>query len=201
MIIHLLAEGHLEEAVARRLLDFCGHSMGKIYGRQGCVYIRNKAAAFHHYATETQGVLVLTDFRDTRKDCVVDALKEYIWNKIPNPPKSFLCRFAKNELESWLLADREGMAEFLGVALSKLPHLPEEEPFPKKTLATLASGSRKGKIREGIAPPPGHSAAVAPGYMTLMREFIAEYWNIKNSMNHAPSLERCVRRLRELSEG
>jgi len=199
MIIHLLAEGHLEVPVASKLLAFCDHLMGNVYGRKGCDYIRNKAAAFYHYATDTQGVLVLTDFRDTRKVCVVDALKEYFLDKVPNPPKSFLCRFAKNELESWLLADREGMAKFLGVALSKMPRLPEEEPFPKKTLVTLASGSKKREIREGIAPPPSHNAAVAPGYLRLMHKFIAKHWDIENSMNHAPSLERCLCRLRELS--
>ena len=198
MIINLIAEGDLEVDVAGRLLDFCGHSMGNVYGRKGCDYIRNKAAVFHHYATDTQGVLVLTDFRDAKADCVVNALKEYIWDKIPNPPKSFLCRFAKNELESWLLADREGMAKFLDVALSKMPRCPEEETLPKKTLAALASGSKKRAIREGISPPPGHGGIVAPGYMTLMRGFVAKYWNIQASMNLAPSLERCVRRLRGL---
>jgi hypothetical protein len=32
-----------------------------------------------------------------------------------------------------------------------------------------------------------------------MREFIADYWDIEAAARRAPSLERCVRRLRELT--
>jgi hypothetical protein len=199
MIIHLVAEGPMEEAVAARLLPFCGHTPGTVYGQRGCDYIRQKAVAFRHLATECSGVLVLTDFRDAKAACIVDALQEYIWNRLHNPPGTFLCRFAVNELESWLLADRGGLAKFLGITTSRMPLQPESEALPKITLVNLARTSRKRKICEGIAPPPGHYAAVGPDYTHLMREFIANLWNIEAAMRHAPSLERCVRRLRGLS--
>lgn len=191
----------MEEAVAERLLSFCGHRLGTVYGKQGCKFVRDNAAKFRHWATETSGLLVLTDFRDAGETCVIDALQQYIWHKLPKPPRSFLCRFAVNELESWLLADYEGMAKFLGIATAKMPRHPEKEAQPKKILVNLARSSRKRGIREGIAPPVGHQAAVGPDYMFLMREFIAEFWNIEAAMCCAPSLERCVRRLRELSQG
>ena len=191
----------MEEAVAERLLPFCGHELGTVYGRRGCEYIRQKAVTFRHLATEFSGVLVLTDFRDAEAICVAAALQEYILNRLPNPPGTFLCRFAVNELESWLLADRQGLAKFLGIALAKMPLRPESEAFPKITLVNLARDSRKRKICEGIAPPSGHRSAVGPDYMYLMREFISGLWNIETAMRHAPSLERCVRRLRELPKG
>jgi len=200
MIIHLVAEGPMEEAVAERLLPFCGHTPGTVYGKQGCAYIREKAARFHHLATEHSGVLVLTDFRDAKAICVAAALQEYVWNRLPNPLGSFLCCFAVNELESWLLADRKGLANFLGIAVSKMPLQPEKENLPKRTLVNLARSSRRNRISEGIAPPPGHRSAVGPEYVPLMYEFIANFWNIEAAMRCAPSLERCVRRLRELSQ-
>jgi hypothetical protein len=49
-----------------------------------------------------------------------------------------MCRFAVNELESWLLADREGLANFLGIAVSRMPICPEREEFPKKTLVNIS---------------------------------------------------------------
>ena len=179
MIMHLLAEGHMEEAVAARLFSFCGHELGRVYGRRGFMYIREKAAQFSHLATQDSGVLVLTDFRDTGAMCFTAALQQYIWRSLPDPPGTFLCRFAVNELESWLLADRAGLAKFLGIAAAKMPHQPERDNFPKKTLAALARGSRKNIIRDGIAPPLGHGGAVGPGYMPLMREFVTEFWNIE----------------------
>ena len=35
MIIHLVAEGYMEEAVASRLIPFCGHELGAVYGKKG----------------------------------------------------------------------------------------------------------------------------------------------------------------------
>ena len=188
----------MEEAVAARVLPFCGHELGVVYGRRGCHYIKQKATAFHHHATEQTGVLVLTDFRDAGADCVPNALQEYIFNKLPNPPKTFLCRFSVNELESWLLADREGMAKFFGISVSRIPLQPEKELFPKRVLVNLARTSKNKGIREGIAPPPGHRADVGPAYLSRMREFVAIHWNIEVASHNAPSLERCIRRLREI---
>ena len=199
MNINLIAEGYMEEAVAARLIPFCGHELGIVYGRRGYLYVRTKAAVFHHLATEHTGVLVLTDFRDAGVVCVPAALQEYILDKLPDPPKTFLCRFAVNELESWLLADRKGLAEFLSIKISRMPLQPESEAFPKKLLINLARSSRKKSIREGFVPMSGHHAIVGPNYMNLMREFISGYWDIETAMDYAPSLERCVRRLRELN--
>ena len=201
MIIHLVAEGYMEAIVAARLLPFCGHELGVVYGQRGCAYIRQKAVAFRHLATEITGVLVLTDFRDAEAICAAAALQEYVLNRLLNPPETFLCRFAVNELESWLLADREGLAKFFGISASRMPLHPEKEAFPKRTLVSLARTSREKRIREGIAPPPGHKASVGPDYMLLMHEFITNFWDIETAMRCAPSLERCVCRLQELSQG
>ena len=198
MNFSLIAEGFMEEAVAARLLPFCGHELGNIYGMRGCDYIRQKASVFHTLATEQTGVLVLTDFRDSGASCVPDALQEYVSNKIPDPPKTFLFRFAVNELESWLLADNEGIAKYFGISVSRIPQEPEKEAHPKRVLVDLARSSRKKRIREGVAPLPGHHANIGPEYIDLLREFITMHWNIETAICNAPSLERCVRRLREL---
>jgi len=198
MTINILAEGYMEEAIAARLLPFCGHQLGIVYGMRGCTYVKEKAAAFRWLATESTGVLILTDFRDTGSDCIPNALYNYIYSKLPNPPANFLCRFIVNELESWLLADRGGIAKYIDIAISHLPTHPELEPFPKEFLVNLARRSRKKSIREGIAPPQGHRAVVGPEYTSLMRRFIHNYWDINTAINNAPSLERCVRRLQDI---
>jgi hypothetical protein len=192
----------MEEAVGDRLIVFSGHALGTAYNsRRGCDYIRTRAAKFHPLATDVAGVLVLTDFRDAKTLCPPSALQAYLWDKVPHPAPSFLCRFAVNELESWLMADRQGLAEFLHVSLNRMPREPEQETFPKRTLVNIARRSKKSSIKEGMAPPSGHNASVGPEYTTLLREFIVRYWNIEAAMTHAPSLARCVRRLRELRAG
>ena len=200
MIMHLVAEGYVEEVVASCLLPFCGHQLGTVNGKKGCEYVRRKAVMFRHLATHGDGVLVLTDFRDSKENCVPAALNEYVLRRMPSPPDAFLCRFAVNEIESWLLADREGLAKYIGIAVSRIPLQPEHELFPKRVLVNLARHSKKRLIREGIAPPDGHQADVGPEYISLLSRFTKEFWNIEAAMNCAQSLERCVRRLRMLEK-
>jgi hypothetical protein len=198
MIMHLLLEGYLEESVARRLLAASGHRPGIVYGRKGCGYIRTKAARFRSLAAGNSGVLVLTDFRDAEAPCVRAALDKYLGDMAPNPPRSFLCRFAVAELESWLLADRPGLAGFLGVAAARMPEQPDLEPFPKKTLVNVARASRKADIRSAIVPSSGRKAVTAPGYTRALSGFVDQAWNIDRAVRRSPSLERCLRRLGEL---
>jgi hypothetical protein len=202
MIMHLVPEGYLEALVGARLIGFCRHTLGTIYNSgRGCGYIRTHAAKFYRLATDVSGVLVLTDFRDAAAPCLPSALQAYLWNAIPSPVPSFLVRFAVNELESWLMADRQGLADFLSVSVGRIPREPELEEFPKRTLVNIARRSRKTRIRNGIAPPPGHAAAVGPAYNSLLHEFIVRHWNIAEAITCAPSLERCVGRLSQLSAG
>lgn len=198
MLLHLILEGHLEEPVAEKLLTHCGHEKGAVYGLQGCGYIQAKAAKFHHLATEYEGVLVLTDFMDARAPCPPHALREYIFKHIDTMPKTFLCRFAVAALESWLMADRQGFADFLRIPIAKVPLEPDTLEAPKRHLIALARKSRKTSVRNGIVPEQSHGGAVAPDYVATMRGFVRDHWNVTTAAEHSPSLARCVRRLQHL---
>ena len=198
MIFYLLAEGQTEEYVASKLVPFCGHELSTVYGRKGVEYIKRKASLFRVLATDNTGLLVLTDFRDADAACVPDALHEYLLKKLPIPPKTYLLRFAVNEIESWLMADREGISEFLSVSKTKIPLNPENEQYPKRTLINIARLSRSKVVRNEFVPQPGHLSNVGPDYMNMLNDFITNYWDIDNAMNHADSLKRCVHRLRSV---
>lgn len=198
MLMHLILEGRLEEPVAEKLLTYCGHEKGTVYGRQGFGYIQKKAAQFQRLASDNAGVLVLTDFMDSRASCLPHALEQYVLQHIASPPKTFLCRFAVAELESWLMADRKSMADFLKISTTKIPPTPDELPDPKRHLVNLARKSRKTSVRDGIVPKKSHGGVVAPDYLATMRGFVRDYWNIGNAVNNSPSLARCVYRLQQL---
>lgn len=198
MLIHLILEGYLEEPVAEKLLAYCGHKKGIVRGLQGFGYIQTKAAQFHPLATDREGVLVLTDFMDARTSCPPHALDKYVLQHVANPPKTFLCRFAVAELESWLMADRNGMADFLSISAAKIPSAPDALPDPKRHLVNLARKSRKSAVRNGIVPEKSHGGMVAPDYLATMRGFVRDYWTIENAVTNSPSLARCVRRLQQL---
>ena len=198
MIFYLLAEGKTEEYVASKLLPFCGHELSTIYGRKGVTEIKEKAPLFHFLATEITGLLILTDFRDSKTKCVPEALQEYIFKKLSVVPKTYILRFAVNEIESWLMADRDGIANFLKVSKTKIPLNPDTIIKPKDSLINIARTSRNKMIKNEFAPPVGHLSKFGPNYMNLLYDYIINYWNIESAMNNSDSFKRCVNRLRSL---
>lgn len=117
--MHLILEGHLEESVAEKLLAYCGHEKGTVYGRQGFGYIQTKAAKFHPLATETEGVLVLSDFMDSRAPCPRVRLKNTSSSIWPTRPKRFCAALPLQNWKSWLLADRKRHGRFFENLCSK----------------------------------------------------------------------------------
>lgn len=111
----------------------------------------------------------------------------------PARSAGFRLRIAVRMLESWLMADREALAAWLGVAARSVPHDPDREPHPKRALVELARSSRKRSIREALVPQ-GSGAIVGPEYTTLVGEFIDGQWRAARARPRSPSLERaCVR--------
>jgi hypothetical protein len=198
MIVHMLLEGIHEEFVARALIRHCGHEPGVVYGGKGCGYIRKNAHRFVGLAQSGDGVLVLTDFMDSQCPCPPEAGRQYLLKHCGRPPPSFLCRFAVNELESWLMADREGLASFLRIPVARIPRHPEREPDPKRKLVDLARESRILRLRNALVPPVGHGGMTGPGYTPAIRQFVSGKWSPERAERNAHSLARCIKRLRGL---
>jgi hypothetical protein len=117
---------------------------------------------------------------------------------LPNRQTTMLLRVVVRELESWLLADHENMATFLSVSKELVPGNSEQLPDPKEEVVRLARRSRSKAIRESLVPRAGSTARVGPLYEAEMIRFIRNHWDISHAASYAPSLARCVQRLREL---
>src|SRR3954471_10845125 len=99
-------EGPLDEAVVRRLAHEAGLSVGAVYGKNGKGRIRRQLHGYNN-AAQHNPWLVLVDL--DQENCAADLRN--LW--LPEPA-SFMCfRVAVRAVESWLLADRERIAEFL----------------------------------------------------------------------------------------
>lgn len=194
MIVDMLVEGDLDEAVARRLIVLAGHQPGVAFGKQGVSYIQRSLRAFDQRARYGNPVLALVDFLDTHLSCPPEL--PAIW--LPGRSPRLLLRAVVNEVESWLLADRQGMAQLLGLSTDLFPLRPEELADPKQTLVNLARRCRRRKLRDAIVPQPGVTATVGPGYTGVMTEFVLKRWNVQEAQRIAPSLDRCCQRLLEL---
>ena len=147
--VNLLVEGILDEAVARRLVTEVGCVPGVSFGKQGFGYIRRKVTGFNASAEQVP-LLALVDFADTRLECPPDVVRRWL----PNPRSLMVFRVVVREIESWLLADRQGIARFLGIGVSKVPQEPEALRDPKEELVGLAKSSGNRRLRDALAPAP-----------------------------------------------
>lgn len=194
MRVEIAVEGWTDAFVARKLIEYVGHEPGGVFGQRGINDLRAKAHGLNVRARYGAAMLMLVDFMDTGLACPPQVLAHWLPERSPR----LLLRVAVRALESWLLADRDGLARFLDIAPARVPADPEALPHPKRDLVALARRSRLRQRREAIVPAAGISAVVGPGYVTELATFVREYWQIEAARRRAPSLDRCVARLQEL---
>lgn len=193
MYFNLLVEGYVDEALAQKLVSHCGHQSGSTFGIKGWTYIQSKAKSFDQ-ACFGQGLLTLVDLMDTKLLCPSLVVSEWVPDR--NPLHIF--RVVLREVESWILADRESIAEYLAVPVAKIPLLPEALDDPKRSLINLARTSRRKTVREALVPADGTSASEGPLYSSEIIKYIAEKWDPERASEQAPSLAKSIYRLKEI---
>lgn len=105
-----------------------------------------------------------------------------------------LLRLAVIEAESWVLADGERIAEFLGVSPSRIPDNPDSERNPKRLILDLARRSRKRAIRQEVVSALDTNRP-GPGYNHHLAGFVNRHWHAREAADRSPSLARAVNRL------
>jgi hypothetical protein len=189
--IHLAVEDTLSEQVARRLLAESnrGFHVTSVISRGGNGYLKTKIAALNRSA-QALPFFVLTDL-DTGI-CASALIKEWLPS---TQNRNLIFRVAVREVEAWLLGDRDGMAQFLGISTDITPARPEALPDPKRTLLQLAAKARKAEVRHRLLPRRNSSAIQGPDYNGCLAEYVASHWNPSTASLLCPSLERCRQRI------
>ncbi|MFP4390211.1 MAG: hypothetical protein ACLFPR_14855, partial [Desulfococcaceae bacterium] len=108
-----------------------------------------------------------------------------------------LFRVAVREVESWLLADPEGLAGFLGISRAKIPPEPDQLPEAKGSLLSLAINSRKRGLRSEIFPAPGSTAPVGLGHNLQWGRFVRDHRSAPRAAERSPNLKRAWVRILE----
>lgn len=188
MVISLLVEGRLDEAVAKRIILEVGGETGVTYGQKGAPYIRKKIGGFNNLAQGTP-ILCLIDLADVAPDCPVDLLEKWLPHRNPE----MLFRVVVTEIESWILADRRSISHFLGVRQSLVPHDSSTLEDPKASLVALARQSRFERIRKGLVPTDPTQNSQGSSYTTELRDFVFNRWDPVQAASNSDSLHRCMR--------
>lgn len=192
-IINYLVEGEIDEAVIVRLLNAVNHETGVGYGKRGSGYIKQKIGKFNLTA-KSMYYLALVDFMDT--DCACPP--EVVANWLPHKNERMIFRVVVREIESWLLADRKNIARFLQVGVEKIPSDPEAVADPKQKLVNLARNSRSKNIRFALVPEQNSTAQVGKLYISEIKRFVSDFWDVDSARYNSPSLDKCLSRLEEI---
>ena len=198
MQITLAVEDLLSESIAHRLLhDYAPNLQPtRTEGLTGYGQLKARFTSFNMIARYSEPVLLITDL-DNPQSCPLALIQE--WRRSLTSEPNLLFRVAVVEIESWLIADRLGISQWLSIADQRVPRLPESLSRPKESLVSLARRSRKRALREAIAPKLGSTSKVGPGYNDTLGDFALNDWNPEAARSLSISLHRTITRIAELS--
>ena len=195
VVANYAVEDVLSETVMRRCFNHTNIESGASLGREGFGYLKRIAPALNNSAAGVPYVM-LTDLDQV--GCPPDLLADWM-GTIPIHP-DFLLRVAVKEVEAWILADRKGLARYLGVPQANFPRVFEQLPDPKHELLMVARRSRHRRIREDIVAETAHGPVQGPDYNGSLSRFVTDQWDIDEAAVQCPSLRKMLGRLEELRE-
>lgn len=202
MMIFYCVEDELSRAVAERLIldccpaDACMKELGRTYGGFG--HIKNNLRKYQDLAM-TSPVLVLTDLDNA--ECAPSLRANWLAAaniREPLPDKMLFC-IARTEIESWLLADRDGIARFLSISPAKIANDVENTVTDtKEYLVNLAKGSKSRDIRKDLTPESKSDAPTGLSYNYRLCQFVRDSWDHKAAANNSITLNRTIKKLSAL---
>jgi hypothetical protein len=196
--LRLGVEDELSGSILRRVLAARPrpYAIGPVYGREGFGYLKRQAAAFNN-AARGGPFLVLTDL--DRSPCPSQLIAE--WLPLPKH-RHLLLRVAVREVESWLLADDEGLGRYLGLRRRFACAAPEELADPKAALLELALASARRALRDALVARDEEGGRLRPGpdYNGALARFVYGPWNLTLAASRCRSLARLQAALGRLEE-
>jgi hypothetical protein len=148
---------------------------------------------FIQHAKRVQPVLCIAD---TDGKCAKGLLSSWLPKA---PPENFSLRLAVSEAESWLLADRKALADYLEIAEKHVSIAPDEEANPKRHMLVLAGKSKKREIRLEVVSQTDVSKQ-GNGYNPHLCHFVKTHWSAHRAANNSPSLARAIRRIAKFGQ-
>ena len=187
--INIVFEDDLSKAVIMKILQSRDrYEVGIGFPMHGFGNIKKKIDGFNN-AAKGMPYLVLTDL--DKEECAPTLIQDWIKN-VPIH-QNLLFRVAVREVESWVLADRDCFAKFLGVEEVLIPVEVDEIGDPKDYLVNLVKKSSKRKLRDDIVPKKGSTAKQGPNYNGPLISFVKNFWNPDEAMQNSPSLRRAIK--------
>jgi hypothetical protein len=193
--IYIATEDALSESVVDRLIGDENHGINVSVKlrRNGKEYLHEKFPDLLKLAHNIP-VILLVDLDNI--ECPATLISS--WNRSGNIPGKMLFRVAVREIETWLLADRKGFANFSRVPLSKIPENPESLPDSKTTLINIIRHYSSKEVKADIVPNVKSTAKQGMRYNERLISFVRDSWSPERAAKISDSLNRMRLRMHNL---
>ncbi len=204
MKVYIVGEDAVTNAVIKKILAHCSvdfEVISPLPARGG--EIKSKIPAFNKLS-EANPVILLMDLDNN--GCAPQLLGQLAKEKNDN----FIFNIAVDEVEAWLMADRDGFASYFKIKVEDMPSAHQtkqggrkaltEMNFPYKSSMYLTHELiKKSKDSEYLQQlTPKKNAAKGPEYNSCIVPFVENAWNIENARRNSDSLNRMVLRIKNL---
>ena len=192
--IILVVEDTLSNAVATKILQHFDIEIVRRVIYAGNSYLQRKAQSYNQAAHQECGIFMLTDL-DSPKICPPTLIESWVKGRLN---RWFFLRVAVMEIESWIMADRQAVSEFLAIPTNRIPQNTDEIASPKEFLVSLARRSKNTRLREALVPAQkDKSTKTGNEYNPQLSQFVRDYWDLERAATVSPSLKRTLDRLSE----
>jgi len=156
--------------------------------------IKSKCEAFLNMAKGGIHSFILTDL-DTA-ECACSLIRS--WFSIPENddvvlPPQCIFRVAVREVESWIIADHEAWAAFIGIPAENFSTQPDQLDDPKRHLLNVIRRKGRKKIHREMLPQG--AAQIGPRYNEILCDFVDSSWEPERAAKRSPSLDRALKAL------
>ena len=153
--------------------------------------IKANVQKYSAMAANNHHIFIITDL--DQAPCAGELIRDW-FSITPNGPimlpDKLIFRVAVREIESWIMADREAFAQFIGIPVSNFSTDPDSLDDPKQTLINVLR--RKGRNRMHREMIPRGSQHIGPMYNETLCNFISQQWTPSRAAQNSPSLQRAI---------
>lgn len=189
----VIVEGPTDEPVIKALMRAAGWADSEF-----SVTSANGKGVIDRYIKkywEAAQIIPYVIFRDLDRDeggCPV-AVRSMLSSKTRGESHDLLIRIVDQCIESWILADRQGVAEFCDRSMASVkPPASHHKPY-------LLSLMKEAKLKDAVEQQ-GRLLDFGPAYALHLQRLMTHHWSIERAATESDSLRRALKRLTDLHD-
>lgn len=187
----VIVEGETDEPVINALMRAAGWVNGEFaFTRANGKGVIDRDIKEYWKAARVHPFVIFRDLDRDGGGCPV-TLRAQLVEHTPGESPDLLIRIVDQCIESWILADREGIAEFCNrSAASVKPRASHHKPYLLRLM-------KEAKLKDAVEEK-GRELDFGPRYNACLQNLMTHHWSIERAAAESDSLRRALERLTEL---